>query len=738
MDDNTQTKPLATLTGTVSYILNDGREDGKLVFRIKEHGTGKQFLVSGHDLTIHRGVMYEFRGKKGTKSDQAFLADMAVPTDAEPGAKTVAWLVSVFSGSGMGAATARKVWEKFGDDTEKIIREDPMKLAEVKGISKAKAEKMKEKMDSSPGYDRLAASFLPYGVTPQQCSALYKEYGEEAYDIMTKNPYVLMKVCGTQWMETDAIGLAMGVDPLLPGRLSGASRKAFSDAYEAGSTVIPESQWTKWAVRALLSGQLPEGVRAPNYTEAVKKWLEEKIQAGSLIREVLNDREGNRDTYLCTAKQLAREQDIASIALKLAGTASPIKCTHEMVREKAAEFGLTLAPEQEDAIVGMLSSGFCIVTGGPGVGKTTIMTVAVSICAAKGIPSILLAPTGRAARKLAEATGMDAKTAHSFLGLMGGAPPKEPESVHDSLIIVDEASMLDTEVALAVLSCVGKGSMLCLVGDEGQLPSVGPGAILRDLIASKLFGTYRLTKIYRQDEGGPTCRNIWRVGRGETDLEKGEGFTLHREKEGDAASQSRLMCRLYTRRLKEYGIGNVALLLPYRKGDCGVNAMNLRLQELVNPLRRVAGEVKRGGISFRPGDPVMHTGGNSEEASNGDLGTVKSVSPSTGIVIVTMNGKDLEYQGDLLRGLELAYACTVHKSQGGEWPAVVTCISSLYPAMLERAVPYVAFSRAREELDVVCDSGLETAIRNPGADKRMTLLPKCLDTRAGRPVPRAV
>lgn len=710
-----------TITGRLTYIIRK-TEDGQITARLKLFGGGTA-LVCGSGLPDMLGILYDYTGCwSASEGKNAFFADSAAPSSKEDGNETVAWIAGVFKGKGIGPAMARRIVDTFGPDAEHIVREHTERLAEVKGISSAKAADLKKILRESGPLDRLSALLSPYGFSASQCATLVTKLGDEAEDKIKENPYLTIRCCHSSFEEADILATGLGIAKDSETRLKACSVHIFGQRYAGGDTMVNSESWIAQMMR--LTGCTRQKIR---------DYGMDLISRSILRCRIMND--GKQ--YLYTVTQAGIENAIANTAIKLSerkGIQGDIRGQVEAYTEIS---GLKLDSIQMSAAVNALSSGFSIITGGPGTGKTTIMKVIAGTYEASGSgKAILLATTGRAARRLSESTDMPASTIHHFFNIFDMEDRNESTElppVENSLVIVDEASMMDTDVASILFSKIGKGSLLLLVGDTDQLPSVGPGAILRDLIAPGLFSTTVLRKVYRTDSR-TIYENTLSVNAGICDLKQDDTFHLH--KESDEENIKRVIGKIYMRRAYVYGLSNVNLLLPYRKGSLGVDEMNRYIQSLVNPHREGVPEVSRGQNIFRPGDPVMHTAGNSPEISNGDIGKVEECINHDGIKCVKalINGTVFEYSGKDLDGLKLAYACTVHKSQGSEYKAVITCITSHYPAMLYRNIPYVAFSRAKEELDVIYDSGLYEAIKTYRSDGRMTLMPFFLASLTGQMV----
>ena len=369
-----------------------------------------------------------------------------------------------------------------------------------------------------------------------------------------------------------------------------------------------------------------------------------------------------------------------------------------------------------------------VLTGGPGTGKTTIVKAIKSIYEKEiGHSVIMLAPTGRAASRMKEATGSKASTIHSYLNLTVGKnnalESLDDTEINDSLIFIDEFSMVGSHVALALFNAIKEGNRVVIVGDPDQLPSVEAGAVLRDIIQSNSFKTVHLDTIHRQKNSYKIVENANKINNGNIDIQEGCDFNMHETI--NLEDSKNLMVELYLKRVKEYGLGNVMCLLPFRKHTAGVSDMNKTLQDILNPKSDSKAETSFRGEIFRVGDLVMHLKNSAEDKiSNGDIGYVIGYDPTTEILQAKYNDENIiEYTKDDMKNITLAYATTIHKSQGSEADAVICFFSSWHKNMLYRNLPYVAISRGKKMVDVVGErKALESAINTEVKNKRVTML----------------
>ena len=393
-----------------------------------------------------------------------------------------------------------------------------------------------------------------------------------------------------------------------------------------------------------------------------------------------------------------------------------------------AKMSITLAQEQRQAIKTCLSSYISIITGGPGTGKTLIQRVLLNIYQRQhpGAKIVCCAPTGRAARRMAQCTGFAATTIHKALGLLADEEGEysAPEKLEADLVLVDEVSMLDVNLARDLLNSIPYDCQLILIGDADQLPSVGPGAVLSELIATGMIPVVKLDKVYRQDSASRVAINAKLIRHNNVGLEYGSDFVFHDS--SDINSSADIIERLYLEEIERVGLDNVVLLTPFRqKTSTGVNALNTRLREKVNPPAKNKTEVIYGKRLYRQGDRIMWTK-NKDDINNGDLGYITAITNSCGDTTITIDfgdGRETELDSSELDHIDLAYACTVHKSQGSEYDSVIINLQTAHYVMLKRPLIYTAITRAKQRVQIVGDrKAICIAINTVDAEKRGTML----------------
>lgn len=614
---------------------------------------------------------------------------------------------------GIGPKTAEKIYELFGLKTLEVLDREPEKLLAVPGISKTKLKKIYDSYLASRGARDIIAFLAPHGVTPNRAVKLYRQYGKETMDIVRNHPYRLCELVGIGFKTADHIAISMGIDPRSAERVDEGLIFTLTDAEQKGHLCMEKHSFITETLKLLDTDGLTEemlAIRASRLLESGRLAAYE----GQVYREA-------------TART---EQNLAwSIWSML--TAPPPKSVSDIAAEIQAEEvrqGLQLADEQRRAVMTALASKLCVITGGPGTGKTMIQRFLLNIYRRRNCSGQIMccAPTGRAARRMEQSTGFLAMTLHKALGLLAGEDDacSDPQMLDADLVVVDEVSMMDIYLANHLFQAIPRGSQLVLVGDADQLPSVGPGAVLSELIACGVVPVVRLDRIFRQSHGSRIAANAKFIRHGNLSLEYGDDFQFFDS--GDMEDSAQLIERLYVQEVTENGLDNVALLSPYRqKTETGVNALNDRLQSIVNPPDGKKPEVLYRNRIYRTGDKVMQTK-NCGDISNGDIGYITSITSDDSDSTLTVDfgdGRVAEYDKSDLELLDLAYASTIHKSQGSEYKSVIINLQCAHAVMLVRPLIYTAITRAKERVIIVGERrALCIAIKRTDTERRGTKL----------------
>lgn len=613
---------------------------------------------------------------------------------------------------GVGKKTAERIYEAFGQETLQILDKEPKKLLEVRGISEKKLKKILDSYLANRGARDVIAFLAPHGVSPNRAVKLYREYGEETMDIVRNHPYRLCELAGIAFRTADKLAMSMGIDPRAPERLDEALLYTLTEAESRGHLCLQKQDYLKCCLKLLDTAGLTEAMLA----ERANKLIQEErivLYADGVFRSRTARIESN----------LAYE-----IVKKLHGHVPDYADLEAAINEEEHKLHFRLAPEQKDAVRMALTSKLCVITGGPGTGKTSVQKVLLDLYKAR-FPAAKIAccaPTGRAARRMEQSTGVAASTIHRALGLLANEDGQygEPEQLDADLILVDEVSMLDVYLAENLMKAIPQNARLILVGDSDQLPSVGPGAVLKEIIESGVVPVVKLDQVFRQKNGSRIAANAKLIRHGNLSLEYGPDFEFYDST--DLSVSANIIESLYLEEISKHGVDNVVLLSPYRqKTETGVNALNQRLQGKINPPAAGKNEAIHGQRRFRLGDKVMQIK-NCDEVSNGDVGYITGITGEVSDAVVKVDfgdGRIMEYENSDLDMLDLAYACTVHKSQGAEFKSVIINLQCAHAVMLVRPLIYTAITRAKERVVIVGERrALCTAIRRTDTENRGTKL----------------
>jgi exodeoxyribonuclease V alpha subunit len=658
---------------------------------------------------------------------------------------------------GIGEKTAQKLVRQFGYETLEILRDHPEKVARLKGFSAEKAERIAQQLKEKKDYQDLVMLLSPLGIGPGKILRIYRQFGSESLQLISENPFRLAdEVYGIGFVTADRLARDLGLDPASPARVASAFRFVLTQAVYNGHTYLPMSRLLENA-SGLLDLPLTENHPALQSLDSDHQIILSGKQFGdpsdnrvSLTSLFVAERmSAERLVMLCKTKP-SRFTDLLDQSIAIAA-----------VNESCRKQEIKPAPEQEMAIVKALQQSVLILTGGPGTGKTTIIRMLCDCITRTGGRVLLAAPTGRAARRMTESTGMEAKTLHRLLEIQyspddnrqdfrsGGNPDIQ---LACDLLIVDEASMIDVFLFKNLLDAVIPGTRLVLVGDADQLPSVGPGYVLKDLIDSELVPVARLTQIFRQSSQSLIIRNAHLINEGkwpELDQSLNSQFLMiFKDRAEEVAEATIKLCRDILP--GQYGLDplrDVQVLTPSRKGPAGTQALNQNLQTALREADQLKKEhIEAHGSKFGIGDKVMQIRNNYEmtwQAMQDSDSTGKGVFNGESGTVIEVNSEDdyleaafeddrlIRYDRMNLEDLELAYAITIHKSQGSEYPVVVLVIPPGAPQLLTRNLLYTAVTRARQKLLLVTSRRtLGSMLANNHAFSRYTQLKDWLRFRS--------
>ena len=613
---------------------------------------------------------------------------------------------------GIGKKTAERIYDTFGQQTLQVLDQEPKKLLTVKGISENKLQKIIDSYLANRGARDVIAFLAPHGITPNRAVKLYREYGEETMDIVRNHPYRLCELAGIAFKTADKIAMSMGIDPLSPERVDQALLYTLTDAEAKGHLCLEKHVFLKECLKMLGTAGMTQDMAA---ARAVKLIQEDKLIT--------------YDDSVFKAKTAWIEESLAhEIVRKMKGSVESYPDLDESIAAEERVLRFRLAPEQREALKMGLTSKLCVITGGPGTGKTSVQRALLDLYK-KRYPEAKIAccaPTGKAARRMEQSTGVSSCTVHRALGLIANEDGQygDPETLDADLVLVDEVSMLDVYLAEKLFRSVSATARLILVGDSDQLPSVGPGAVLKEIIASNQVPVVRLDQVFRQKNGSRIAANAKLIRHGNLSLEYGPDFEFYDST--DLSVSADIIETLYLQETAKYGIDNVVLLSPYRqKTETGANALTHRLQDKVNPPAEGKMDAVHGQRRFRTGDKVMQIK-NCEDINNGDVGYVTSITGTQADSVVRIDfgdGRVVDYENSDLDMLDLGYACTVHKSQGSEFKSVIINLQCAHSVMLVRPLIYTAITRAKEKVMIVGERrALCTAIRRVDTEQRGTKL----------------
>ena len=642
------------------------------------------------------------------------------------GATAILRYLSAGSVKGIGPATAAKIVEKFGEETLNILEREPERLAEIRGITPAKARQIGEDYASQFGLREVMMTFAQYGLTPNEALRCWKRWGHATIGKIRENPYLL---CSSGlyigFERADAICRGMQVSPDDPHRVEAGLQYVLRHNLNNGHTCLPKDKLVP-TTAALL------GVPV----ERVEEVLGDLIAGFALKEEVMRGR-----SYLFLP-HLYQAEKYAASRLRLMTGFPPAEPGNLEARIDAVEAagGIRYEAKQRRAIVEAVTKGVLVLTGGPGTGKTTTLRAIITLLEGMGETVAVAAPTGRAAKRMTELTGREAKTLHRLLEVQWDEADtavfarNEKNPLDADAVVVDEMSMVDVLLFDSLLRALKAGCRLILVGDVDQLPPVGPGSVLQDLIASGMLPVVELSEVFRQAQESQIIMNAHRIVRGEQPVltdRRGDFFFLPRTSAGEV---TRTVLDLCARRLPaSYGytvMAGIQVLCPGRKGELGTRELNRRLQELLNPPDGKKNELAVEGMLLREGDKVMHTRNNYDigwtrddgecgsGVFNGDIGILEQVDPRGESLAVRFDDRVALYSRQDAQDLELAYAATVHKSQGSEFEAVILPLYHNQRQLCYRNLLYTAVTRAKSLLIVV---GSRETVREMVENNRKTL-----------------
>lgn len=722
---------------TVEDIIFQNKENGYTVCVVEYEG--EELSCVGEMAGIYVGEEVKIVGTWSThpiygRQVKVELIERSMPKTVQGMEKYLASGVI----KGIGARTAKKIVKHFGLDTFRIIEEEPLVLAQINGISENKAKEIGEVFHAQYELRKAMLFLQDYGITPTYAIKIYQHYKERTTEVVKNTPYRLVEdIYGIGFRKADEIAAQVGIAREDPHRIRTGILYLLTNNSNNGHTYMPRNILVEESIKLLLPETYEEHLRMQSFENPL---IDNALIELSMNKQIIIK---NYDNEACVflAYLYHSEQAVARKLIDLASLyeKNPAIDVEKELAKTQKDLKIELVEEQKEAVRHTLTHGVTVITGGPGTGKTTTINAILHMLEKAGEDVLLAAPTGRAAKRMSEATGMEAQTIHRLLeiGYMREDTNKqmfnrnEENPLEADVIIVDEMSMVDITLMHALLKAVVEGQRLILIGDADQLPSVGAGNVLKDIIKSGRIPVVRLIQIFRQASKSAIVMNAHRINKGEYPIanEKGTDFFVMKRSIQEEVRDT--LIELIMERLPKYqgfdSIKDIQILAPMRKGLLGVNELNKSLQAVLNPHHDLKPEKEYRGTLFRTGDKVMQiknnyntpwkilgkTGMSIDEGTgvfNGDCGIITAIKEEEECLVVTFDdGKVVEYEFNQLDELELAYAVTIHKSQGSEYPVVILPIHSGPPMLLSRNLLYTAVTRAKKM--VVCVGLVETIQR---------------------------
>lgn len=729
MDEN------VTITGKVYEIIYENADNGYTVCEI-DSATDGLFTATGYMPYIGEGENISLTGTWAVHPEygeqfRVTYYETILPTDE---ASIIDYLSSGIV-YGIRAKTAEKIVEKFGTDTLNIMISDPLRLAEIKGISESRAQKIGESYIELQSMQSILMFLRQYGISNNLAFKVHQALGSAAVEQIKENPYILSdRVDGISFKTADSIAHLRGIPKNSPFRIcSGIKYILETLAYSQGHTYLPKAM--------LISNVI-------SHLGVTMDEAENGITSLCLSHDLYCDSVNSEEVCYLGAYYIA-ENYVARRLAALSSYPPPYTLTdkevNEIVEDAELSAQIELDSEQKNAVFAAVNHGLVVVTGGPGTGKTTTINTIIKALSSMQLSIALTAPTGRASKRMSQVTGLEAKTIHRLLGVKPGNDDhmqmftyNESNPLPYDVIIVDEVSMVDIQLMYAFLRAVKRGAKVILSGDSDQLPSVGPGNVLHDIINSEIIPVIRLERIFRQAEESLIVVNAHKINCGEMPeiKNKDTDFFFLSRATGELSFATVVdLCR--SRIPKSYGvnpISSIQVLSPSKKGVTGSVSLNRELQKTLNPPDMLKQEYAYGKTIFRTGDKVMQIkndydiiwttpdGESGTGIFNGDLGIIESISvKDRQMTIIFDDDKETEYSFNDLDKLDLAYAVTVHKSQGSEFPIVIIPVCRYAPMLMCRNLLYTAVTRAKNMVILVGSEGaVRTMIQNNDEKKRYT------------------
>lgn len=711
-----ETDAADALNGLVERVTFHNPENGFCVLRAKVRGQRDLVTVLGNAASVQPGEFIQAYGRWDNHREHGLqfrARDLKVlaPTTLEG--------IEKYLGSGMikgiGPHFARKLVKGFGEEVFDVIESTPDRLRELDGIGPKRIAKLTAGWAEQKAIREIMVFLQSHGVGTAHAVRIYKTYQADAIATVRDNPYRLARdIRGIGFLTADRIAEKLGIEKTAMIRARAGITYTLAEAISDGHCGLPEDELLPMAVKLL---EIPDDI--------LRDALRLELAENGVVADTIGDRRCIfLHTFWSAERAIAEELNRLSVGTKPWPVIDPLKAIPWVEKSLDVE----LAVSQRNAVATALASKVMVITGGPGVGKTTLVNAILRILRAKDIRVALAAPTGRAAKRLSESTGLDALTIHRLLEIdpMHGGFKRGPDyPLECDLLVVDETSMVDVVLMASLVKALPSHAAVFLVGDVDQLPSVGPGQVLTDLIGSNAVPVARLTEVFRQAATSQIITNAHRINAGkmpELSAQKGSDSDFYFVEARDPADGIDKIREIVTTRLpRRFGfnpVRDIQILCPMNRGGLGARALNVEMQSALNP-GGSGPEVERFGNTYRIGDKVMQTGNDyDKDVFNGDIGVVTAIDPDAQELVIEIDGRPVEYRFGELDEVALAYAVSIHKSQGSEYPAVVIPLMMQHFMMLKRNLLYTGVTRGKQLVILVGERRAVGMAIKAGADAR--------------------